>query len=121
MADKITDRELDEKLEEFGIEYAAKAAVELEHRTHKLTVDEILIMKAKEMYDHCEKHPTTNEPARVHASQILGVLNRVSDETLIELFKKHRGDAVKPLNTCRRVLARMVEILIDRKGLLRYV
>lgn len=112
--DRISNSELDDKLAEMALELKA---AELEHRTHRLTMDEIIIMKAKEMYDHCEKHPLTNEPARLHASKIIGVMNQLSDETLIALHIKHKGDAVPPLRNCRRVLARMVEILVQRRGL----
>jgi hypothetical protein len=118
--DKLSERELNDTLSELGADMQ-RQAVELEHRTHKLTIDEILIMKCREMYDACEKHPVTNEPARVHASQILGLMNRISDETLLELAKKSRGDAQKPLNDFKRVSARMIEILADRKGLTPYL
>lgn len=114
MSDAISDKELDEKLAELG-EYAA--AIDLEHQTKRLTMDEIYILNAKEMYEACTKHPITNEPAKLHASQIMGIMNQISDDTLVKLHRAHAHHAVAPLNTCRRVLARMVGILVDRRGL----
>jgi len=82
-----------------------------------LTPDEVWKLYAIDGYRQASKHPITNLLAKQDASKILGMLNQISDTGIIDEYRGMREYLGRPVNCLQNVMATMLHILVERRGL----
>lgn len=107
------EKRINDIVDEIIEEHAKKVA---KQTIRKLTMDEIWIYDALDLYDTVHKHPVTGGLHRQHASDIMGRLNKCSDETLRQMANAGEpGELIGALDNARSCFRRMAQILLARR------
>jgi hypothetical protein len=117
----LSDEEKQKLLDQLGSVSDVTEHIDIEHKTTKLTKDDIWRLMAIDAYEKAIKHPMTGELDREDAGVILGFLNQLTDDCLAKEYQNRIGHRSKRMDNARSVLARMVEILCERRGLQKLI
>jgi hypothetical protein len=105
--------ELLKLLEEHG---GIAEAVEVEHKTKRLSPDEVWSVYAAQAYREAHRD-SRGFILKDHASKILGMLSQLTDEAVLDGYRalwKHVGE---PVNSAPAFFATMFRILVNRRGI----
>lgn len=85
------------------------------HIVKKLTMDEIVIYDAMDLYDAVEKHPATGELHRQHAADLLARLDKCTDECMVQMAQE--GAVVGQRDNMRSCFIHMARLTLKRRGI----
>ena len=115
LAAEQTARDL-EKLIALGDDNLA-AGISIDDKTSKVSRKEACHLFAVDLYRKAQKCPSTNLLHREDAGKILGVLGAMHDNEVVETFCGMRQYLSQPVSEMSGALARMLQILVSRRGL----
>lgn len=107
---------LSDALADLGDDKLSQVA-DVEHKTKLMKPDELWKLYAVGHYEKAIRHPVTRELHRDDASKILGMLNQITDEGLADEWLGMRQHLTGRCTTMASTLARMIQILVQRRGL----
>ncbi len=116
MESSLTERdklELLKLLEEHG---GIAEAVDVEHKTRKYTDDEVCHIFAAQAFKEAHRD-SRGFIIRNHTSQILGVLDKMTDQAVIDGYRGLRQHVGEPVNAAPAFFGTLFHILITRRGL----
>lgn len=91
--------------------------IEVEHKSRLIDKDEALKLYALDHYDKAIKQPGTNLLSREAAGKILGLLNQMTDEAVVDEFVGMHRFLGQPVGSIGPAIVRMLHLIVQRRGL----
>jgi hypothetical protein len=91
--------------------------IEVENKAKLITKDEVWKLYALDHYDKAIKEPGTNLLRREDARKIIGMLNQMTDESVVDEFIGMHRFLGRPVVSIGPTIVRMLHLIIQRRGL----